>query len=244
MRAEAELKFLLSGKRAARLLSAIEHELKHIRYGNENATSFARTIYLDSDEQDYLRSTHGPVRRRLRIREYATATEASERPQLSGACFLELKESRGVVRRKTRVAVPAWALRTLLLGRQVATRWERAINQVAAFRPLLADIRSGRLRPRMTSFCRRSAHSGPGLRVTIDSSLVFCQPALPGEFHDPNTAVASEPRRVLEIKTTEGLPSWLTTLLEEQTAVRFSKFEAGMVAVNNRSGRLVRGSAA
>jgi hypothetical protein len=79
------------------------------------------------------------------------------------------------------------------------------------------------------------------VRVTIDTGLAFYAP--PADLWQRNWAlvrptlgapVASEPRRVLEIKSLGEPPAWLASVLDAQhiTPLAFSKFEAASSAVH------------
>ena len=109
---EIEQRFLLTRAQTVGFLRAVSSHTVPELHDRARPLSFTRTTYLDSVDLAYLRSCAGRVARRLRMREYAVASNLVERPLLTGHCFLELKQSAGAVRSKLRLAAPREILRT------------------------------------------------------------------------------------------------------------------------------------
>src|SRR3954464_4408492 len=89
---EIEQRFLLTRAQTVGFLRAVSTHTVPELHDRARPLSFTRTTYLDSVDLAYLRSCAGRVARRLRIREYAAASNLVERPLLTGHCFLELKQ--------------------------------------------------------------------------------------------------------------------------------------------------------
>jgi hypothetical protein len=178
--------------------------------------AYVRTTYFDTPDLTYYRSARGPVARRIRVREYASATAPGEPPRLSERCFLELKESAGGQRSK---------LRLELEPQEVALHLEN--HPDAPLAPVLT-----------TWYRRRSlADAGERLRVTLDEEVCFCAPTTVGSpcADVLGRIVARGPAFVLEVKRWADAPPWLgRTLGSIREAVGFSKFSAGMLAVAAR----------
>jgi hypothetical protein len=227
---ERELKFVLDDARVARFLVAASAELALEIHAAHAPVSYTRTTYLDNDELGLLRAP-GPVRRRLRIREYSAATDPVAAPSLTGVSYLESKESCGGHRNKARVRLSAGSLGELLAGDS-----RSALHLLGCTSPDLRSwLREQQVRPRMTTWYRRTSMVAPGLRVTLDHGVAFCAPemqASTGSPARPAHVVATWPGTVLEIKLVGALPEWLAREVEGLgEAIGLSKFEAGMHAM-------------
>jgi hypothetical protein len=226
---ERELKFMLDEARTPELLAAAAAAGLEIEtHDPAMPVAYSRTTYLDTDDHALLLADDG-IRRRLRIREYADAPDLGAAPVLSGVSFLELKESQDGQRRKARIRIDAALLRQLFDGAATASG---TFGQLGDPRVLACGER---LRPRMTTWYRRTSLVSPGLRVTLDHGVVFCAPTVPGQAGAPATpgeVLSSWPGTVLELKLDGELPTWLARQVAGiPEAVGLSKFEAGMSAL-------------
>jgi hypothetical protein len=205
---EREVKYLPDAA-AARAVWAVasQHLAPH---ADAPAFSYTRTTYFDTAERTFYRSRG----RRLRVREYASAADADAAPLVSARCFVELKQSWGGVRSKTRLAVCA--------------------DEVPAGLAALAD---GELTPQVAScYRRRSLVDATGaLRLTLDEQLRFCRPRRLGSpFTAPgqHDQLALGPAFVLEYKAMGAPPAWLVAALAAlPEAIELSKFVLGMEAL-------------
>ena len=210
-RSQHEHKYLLDADAALSVWAAASAHLLPL-HDPARPVGFVRTTYFDTRDLAYYRSARGPVARRLRVREYATATAPDEAPRLSDRCFLELKQSAGGLRQKTRIELPPHALAGYLARQPDAP-----------------------LAPVLTTWYRRTSLSDLDgrLRVTLDDGVCFCAPAAVGSpcTGGPQRVLAREPAFVLEIKRWGDAPAWLGRALRGlDEAVGFSKFSAGMRA--------------
>jgi hypothetical protein len=212
---QGERKFLLDAETACVVWRVIGGRLRPHHRDAERPLTFHRTTYFDTPDFAYYRGS-GALNRRLRVREYATAAHASDLPILTGGCYLELKQSSGGRRAKTRLALPP---------DQVDTELER--------------IGDGMLAPCLMTWYHRAALSDDSerLRVTLDSRLVYCRPGRVGgdPAGEPRGMFARGPDYILEIKAWGELPAWLVLMLRGlRESVGFSKFRAGMQAAEHR----------
>lgn len=178
------------------------------------AVLYAWTTYFDTADLAYYRSSDGPVRRRLRVREYALAPGLDATPVLGERCYLELKQCRGDVRTKTRVAL-----------------WPGELARH------LSSLEDAPVEPWVATWYRRRVlvDEGERLRLTLDDHLVLCRPRPIGgplATLDEADLLGRGPPCVLEYKSRAPPPPWLVRALAGlRQAADFSKFMLGMSAV-------------
>lgn len=230
---DLELRFVADRDEATAVLAAASAHLRPEIYEPARPVSYYRTLYLDTAEERYLRSFDGATASRLRIRQYADATELGEPPRIASAAFLELKRTTGAERVKHRVELPAPGLGALLLGRPAATV-EARLAEAPVFASIGEDLRRGRLLPCMLTWYRRLSLVGGPVRLTFDEAIAYCPPELPikrGELAEPAGVLARGPRAVLEVKLRGEAPAWLRHELSALAPdPHHSKFRAGMSA--------------
>ena len=223
--AETEARYLVAPGEARSFLARAARHLSPDLFNAARPIVFVRTTYFDSDEQELFRSQR---RRRIRLREYAGAPGADGIPTLTGICAFEVKEQAAGLRSKARVVADRAEL-LRLLRRGPGRAIDPALAQAAA------QVKSGWLRPRLTTFFRRRSLSGDGLRVTLDDRLSFSRPVRlgrAGEPAEPIDLVGRGPQLILEVKSSAGQPAWLTEAVRDFLVMtRFSKFKGGMLAI-------------
>ena len=238
MTGEQEHKFVVSAGVASAFVERLRGRVNRLIHDSARPIAWTRTTYLDTPDGAYLASSGSETQRRLRVREYASSA-AGDVPRLTGAAFLELKESNGPVRSKIRCAAPPAELQRLVRGQvpggAITVRTSRA------WIALLRYIEEDRPRARVTTWYRRESHVAADgrVRITIDADIAFAFPALLGEAGEE---AAPEERRVierleesvLEVKLLGPRPQWLeeamATLPHERE--RFSKFQRAMAAID------------
>jgi hypothetical protein len=250
---EHEQRYILTRTQAVAFYAAVGPRASLEVYDRERPISYTRTTYLDSDDFSYFRSCDGPVARRLRVREYASAASVAEPPVLSGICFLELKQNAGTTRSKIRLSAPPAFLRALIerqnlpvsaggrfdLGVPVSSTVDGG-EPLAALRALQNELSERRMAPRLSTLYRRACLSGEGgrVRITLDENLTFCRPQPvggAGALAPPADVIASGPARILEIKLWGEMPEWLSRAVEGLSpAPSFSKFRVGMLALKQQ----------
>lgn len=222
---ELEQRFLVAPDEARGFLARVASEIPADVFDPARPIAFVRTTYFDTDDLELFRSQR---RRRVRLREYAGSPGPEGIPTLTGDCAFELKEGSDRVRRKARVVGDRVDLMRLL--------------RRGPYRPIdpdlaraAADVRCGRLRPRLTTFFRRRSYTGELMRITLDELLVFARPVRlgrAGEPAEPGEVIGRGPPLVLEVKLAAPRPAWLDEATRDFLLMtRFSKFKGGMLAL-------------
>lgn len=205
---ERERKYLPRAHQAGRFLTAVGDRLSEVVYDADRPVSYARTTYFDTDDFAYAESGVGGVSQRLRLREHGRSLPGQS-PQASGLSFLELKQSVGFRRQKTRMAVPG--------------RWRTADGAPAPWAPprspedrrLLLALATPGMRARVVTWYRRRSFIAARhhIRVTVDTEVAFFAPVArdpAGRFAPGGRHLGDGPDCVIEIKTPdEHLPAWL-----------------------------------
>jgi len=222
---QVEARFLVSADEAKGFLARGARHLAPDLFDAARPIAFARTTYFDSDEQELFRSQR---RRRVRLREYAGAPGPEGIATLTGIWAFEVKESSDRLRHKARTVGDRAELKRLL-RRGPWRPIDPALAQAAA------QVRSGWLRPWLTTFFRRRSYSGDGIRITLDDRLTFCRPVRlgrAGEPAEPSDVVGRGPQLILELKLDGAPPAWIAEATRDFLVMtRFSKFRDGMLAI-------------
>jgi hypothetical protein len=232
--AETERKYLLPDAQADQLVALLSARLSPEVHDVTRPVAYARTTYLDTAGLTLFATSDGVVRRRLRVREYAAASRLGAPPELTGVCFLELKESAGVQRSKVRFPGRVEEIRRIVSGRR-EPQWLRCLAEHPHMREIGVALENRWLQPCVATWYRRISFAGDHLRVTVDAELSYARPALPGAPIDPEAVVQRAPMRVLEIKAMAPWPAWLSrALAAHRPAPGFSKFREGVLALKLR----------
>jgi hypothetical protein len=218
-------------RRAATWLAPAVHE-------PESPVTYCRTLYVDSQDGVFLRTFSGEATAsRVRVRQYAVASDRASAPRATAAVWLELKRTCGLERDKTRVEIGASAARALLAGQPVAPEERARIEAVPIFAEVAAGLAAGRFRPCLLTWYRRWAVGSAPLRITVDEGIAYCLPRAPGDPGEPaapDAVIARDALAVLEVKQCGPTPAWLEgeiAALGRHLALRHSKFRAGMDAL-------------
>lgn len=222
---------------------------------------YVTTIYFDTDSRALFRAATATSDSHLKLRakEYydlhpgltETATDPRQLVRYQPVLWLELKHRQGEHTGKQRVGIPKRDVPAFFAQGRITeamvqiqqtsygARAQDVLDSVAALcascaEPLHADC--------LVNYRRQAWQDETGeLRITLDTGVAFYAP--PSDLWDRSwalirqtlgTPVASESRRVLELKSRGELPSWLASLLDD-TAIeisQFSKFEAAASAVH------------
>jgi hypothetical protein len=213
---QREQKYLLDPHAAFSFWEIASSRLRPHCRDSSRPLSFIRTTYFDTPDFAYYRGAMGPTSRRLRAREYASATDAHDVPELTGVCVLELKETLAGMRSKSRLSM--------------------APGAVAGYLAKLSGRGEGALVPCLTTWYQRAALTDPEdrVRVTLDQRIRFCAPTpvgAPCTGVEPPEVIAHGPPFVLELKLWDEPPAWLARAIGGlDEAIGFSKFNAGMRA--------------
>lgn len=225
------------------------------------AHHYVTTVYFDTPSRALYRAatTHGDSHLKLRAKEYydvhtdltETATDARQLVRFQPVLWLELKHKDQAFTGKRRIGIPKQDVPAFFTEGRITTEMVDIQTQAygsdaRAVLDAVADLCAKCAEP-LRADClvnyRRTAWQDEAgeLRVTIDTGLAFYAPpddlwsrswALVRPTLGP--AVASEQRRVLEIKSRAALPGWLVEALDANQirSAPFSKFEAASAAVH------------
>ncbi len=234
--ASYERRYVLCPVEAAEVVGSLGAHLTRELHDPARPISFTRTTYLDTADLEYLRSSYGPVARRLRVRQYATARGPHDVPVFTSPAYLELKESFGTTRLKRRLAMSPRLLTAVLAG-AVRLLDLMAAEVFPSLARVVAQLNGQILRPTLTTWYRRSSYASAdgAVRLTIDRQLVFAAGEAVGEIGQrgtPRRILAAGPARVLEVKCAATPPAWLTSALSgRREASWFTKYRCGMEVV-------------
>ncbi len=236
--AEVERRFVLKRAQAEAFIQTVAPYLALDVYDQQRPISYSRTTYLDTADLAYFRSCDGPVSRRVRVREYASARGFDDPPTLTGICVLELKEAAGPLRSKARFTSPPDVISHIIRYRGETPLLERPpLDQLHALRAVQSCLVTDHLTPRLTTWYRRASLSGEGgrVRITLDEGIKFCHPCEIGSAGDPAEPVdliGFGPGRVVEVKHVGAPPDWLASAIVGLQEANFSKFRVGMEALH------------
>ena len=210
-----ELKYLLSCQQRSLLSQAMQPHMSLDQYGHTTI----RNVYYDTDNYRLVRhSIEKPVyKEKLRVRSYCRA-----RPD--APVFVELKKKYQSVVYKRRLALPE----------RDAIDWLCAGNAPAGRSQIEAEVEYFRqyyqtLRPVVFLSYEREAFyalDGGDFRVTFDENILARQDALSLEADVWGQPLLRENQVLMEIKTSGGIPLWMTRFLSGQRIFKtsFSKY--------------------
>ncbi|MGI6202272.1 MAG: polyphosphate polymerase domain-containing protein [Eubacteriales bacterium] len=199
-----ETKYLLSERQFEEFMRATEGRFVPDKYGKSTISN----IYFDTPDYRLIRMSLEKTvyKEKLRLRSYKT-------PLPEDTVFIELKKKyKGIVYKRRIDVTLADAEAYLYEGKPlpVSTQISREIDYVMNFYP---DIG-----PACALFYDREAFFGiedPNLRVTFDNNIMFRWNNLhlsqgPGGEH-----IIKPQQRIMELKTSNSIPLWLSHILDE-----------------------------
>jgi len=210
-----ELKYLLRADQKERLLALAEPYIALDQYGR----TLIRNLYYDtSDYRLIRRSLERPIyKEKLRIRSYGNTTPDSP-------VFLELKKKHNGVVYKRRMVMPEHqAVSWLEKGEapQETGQIQQEIDYFCSY--------YGGLKPQIYLSYQREAYycrEGEDLRITFDEDICFRRDRLRLTEAPGGTPLLKENQVLMEIKTSGGIPLWLTAFLTREKIYKtsFSKY--------------------
>lgn len=233
---EHEYRFLLLSSEARRFVALASEHLKQNIYDVDRPVAYTRTTYYDTEDRRYYRRV-GNVNRRVRVRQYASAVTPTSSVKLCGPVFLEYKESSGAQRRKLRYCTTTPDLNRLLGDRWIRDVERQSLKQLPEVMDAALAIRAGVLKPIFSTWYRRMSLSHEGVRLTVDENVAFCPPmamGAQGQCAEPDECLSLIAGRIVELKVTGALPSWLSSALQQLEGTEsVSKFRRGMEIIAN-----------
>lgn len=208
-----ETKYLITEEQKRNLLLHAAGRVRADEYGRSRITN----VYFDTpDHRIIRRSLEKPVyKEKLRLRSYGTPDSRE------ATVFLELKKKyRGVVYKRREPMTYGEAL-SFLASPKPETQIERELARFLAFYPDLS--------PAMYLAYLREAFFGTadaGLRLTFDTDIRYREDAVDLSRSVYGRSLLPEGLVLLEIKTADGMPLWLSKILSEEKIFHtsFSKY--------------------
>lgn len=208
-----ELKYLLTWEQKMRLLQGMEEHMALDRYGRTTI----RNLYFDTDAYRLIRhSLEKPAyKEKLRLRSY-TQTESP--------VYVELKKKyRGVVY-KRRLSMSEQAAMEWLCGSEDRGQDSQIGREIDYFRHYYEPLRPTVFLSyeREAYYCRK----GGDFRVTFDDNILARQEALSLTAPVWGTTLLEPGNILMELKTSGGIPLWMTELLTRERLYKttFSKY--------------------
>ncbi len=221
-----ELKYMLTSSQVMMLRQAMREHMEEDKFGH----STIRNLYLDTDSFRLIRrSMEKPLyKEKLRVRSYGVARERD-------GVFVELKKKFDSVVYKRRLTLPCGqAMEALENGRPLP-----AIGQIAREIETFRGFYGPTLRPAMFLSYERDAfraNDRTDFRLTLDTNIRWRTERLNlGSDCQGNSLL--EPDQVLmELKTSGGIPLWMTHFLSEQEIRKISYSKYGTAYTRMLSG--------
>lgn len=210
-----ELKYLLTKEQKKALLSLMEGHMKLDRYGRTTI----RNLYFDTDDYRLIRhSIEKPVyKEKLRVRSYCRAG-------MDDLIFVELKKKYQSVVYKRRVVMPQRKAMDWLCRKADHPEQSQITDEIDYF---CAFYRN--LQPKVFLSYEREAYyslDGSDFRMTIDENILSRQQEISLDSKAWGIPLLDTDLSLLEVKTSGGIPLWLTAFLTEQGIHKtsFSKY--------------------
>lgn len=212
-----EIKYMLTKQQTEALLRTMEPWMTPDRYGR----STVRNIYYDTDTFRLARRSleKPPYKEKLRVRSYERASENS-------TVFVELKKKASEVVYKRRLAMTEREAMEWLLGEREAPVRSQITDEIAYFRDFYGTLRPAAF----LSYDREAFYAldESDFRLTLDENILARRENLTLTAKTGGTPLLREDRTLLELKTTGGLPLWITAFLTRERIYKtsFSKYGA------------------
>jgi hypothetical protein len=220
-----EKKYLVTGEQGAILQRLMAHHMVLDRQGEY----LVQDLYFDTPDWDIIReSIEKPFyKEKLRLRLYDQYRAESQG-------FLELKKKYDGIVYKRRIAFPLGELKNRCV-REIVSAIDSQISREIGF-----FLQTNQVSEKIRIGYRRIAYTGTGiedtdLRITFDKDIFFQlsplannNPENDRQFKtiEENNMILDQNQMVMEIKTTDAMPLWLTQALSKNNIfpTAFSKF--------------------
>ncbi len=210
-----EIKYMISTEQKDIIMSAIARYMIPDKYGR----SSVRNIYFDTDDFRLIRrSLERPVyKEKLRLRSYGIATPESN-------IFVELKKKYKSVVYKRRLSLTEFEISSAFSENRPLSVHSQIADEIQYFRSYYEN-----LKPKVfLSYDREAFYAAddPCLRITFDCNIMYrtddlslCSPAY-------GISILKEDCVLMEIKASDAIPLWLTSILTENEIFKtsFSKY--------------------
>ncbi len=210
-----ELKYLLTLEQKNCLLQEMSPYMSIDKFGRDSI----RNIYFDTDNYRLIRhSIEKPVyKEKLRIRSYRIAKPDSK-------VYVELKKKYQSVVYKRRISMPQRAAMDWMCNRISQIPDSQIAREIEYFRTYYETLQPAVF----LSYEREAFYSldGSDFRVTFDDHILCRQDNLSLESEVGGIALLNEDKVLMEIKTSGGIPLWMTRWLTREKIYKtsFSKY--------------------
>lgn len=211
-----EIKYLITQEQKQIILDAMEPYMQLDEYGR----STIRNIYFDTDNFRLIRASidkPNVYKEKLRIRSYGLATPNS-------TVFVELKKKYKSVVYKRRISLNEAEAMAWVCDRAECPKQKQITHEVEYFLDYYEN-----LVPKIFLSYEREAFftkNGDDFRVTFDENILYRWDGLSLCQEVGGKAILPEGMTLMEIKTSGGIPLWMTHTLSEHGIFKtsFSKY--------------------
>lgn len=216
-----EKKYIITTSTYLKLLNKIENHAELDPYNINQSFYTISNLYYDTADNNLIRTSIAKpkYKEKLRLRAYGIPTEED-------MVYLELKKKfKGVVsKRRT-----AFGLSEAYAFAEIGSVAPAAYMNSQVVKELEYFIRLYKPAPKLyLAYDRRAYFGENGLRITFDTNIRTRRYDLKLEKGDYGKKLINEDLWLMEIKTPEAIPLWLTRILSrhEVYATSFSKYGA------------------
>lgn len=211
-----ELKYILTAEQKEKVLKAMEPYMALDEYGRTTI----RNIYFDTENYRLIRrSIEKPAyKEKLRVRSYSQAEPGS-------MVFVELKKKYDSVVYKRRLSLPEEKAMEWVCGEQSGEADTQIAEEIDYFLEYYKT-----LHPVVFLSYEREAYysrSHDDFRVTFDEHILCREEDISLESEIGGTPLLEEGKVLMEIKTSGGIPLWMTQVLSEEHIYKTSYSKYG-----------------
>ena len=210
-----EQKYLITKQEQKILLDAMKEHMQEDEHGRSTVIS----IYFDTQNNLLIRrSMQKPAyKEKLRIRSYGIATHDSK-------IFIELKKKYKSVVYKRRISMPEKEAMDYLINGNRPDKNSQILNEIDYFIKINEGITS-----KMYISCDREAYfdmEDDNFRITFDTNIMWRQDKLSLCERPYGTQILKDGMVLMEMKSVNGLPLWMTDILTKNHIYKtsFSKY--------------------
>ncbi len=223
-----EIKYMITDKQKESILSHIASYMRLDKYGRTTI----RNIYFDTDNFRLIRrSIEKPVyKEKLRLRSYSLASPDSN-------IFVELKKKYKSVVYKRRLVLPENEVMAAFENDSPLPVKSQIGDEIEYFRGYYKN-----LYPKVFLSYEREAYyslDGSDFRITFDDNIMYRTDGLSLCVSPGGKAILGDGFVLMEVKTSEALPLWLTKTLTKNKIFKtsFSKYGTAYTdIINNING--------
>ncbi|MDO5391406.1 MAG: polyphosphate polymerase domain-containing protein [Eubacteriales bacterium] len=219
-----ELKYLMNRRQKENMLRSMEEHMKLDRYGRTTI----RNIYFDTDTYQLIRrSLEKPAyKEKLRVRSYYPASGDT-------LVFVELKKKYQNVVYKRRLVCPEAEVMKYFCSGMPLPDYSQIGNEIRYFWKYYKT-----LHPVVFLSYEREAYyalDGSDFRVTFDENILYRENDLSLGSAIYGTFILDEGQTLMEIKTTGGIPLWMSETLTRNHLykISFSKYGTAYQQIQN-----------